>query len=138
MKNTQHGNEAYQRVPVLGQAAAGQSVEYLPTLSWRNVRLPSWAQLSDRFVLVEVCGNSLAGARIFNGNIVLVHLTDKVKLNEDLCAVLLNGAIFLKYVFLEENGRVRLEGKGDPNGVCLCDPDQVQIQGRVVRIEFEM
>lgn len=123
---------------MLGQAAAGQSVEYLPTLSWRDVRLPSWAQFSDRFVLVEVCGNSLTGARIFDGDIVLVHLTNKVRLGDDLCAVLLNGAMFLKYVFLEENGRVRLEGKGSHNGTCLCDPDQVQIQGRVIRVEFEM
>lgn len=133
MKNTQHGNGNYQRVPVLGQAAAGQSVEYLPTLKWRDVRLPSWAQPFDRFVVVEACGNSLTGAGILDGDFVLVHLTDKITLGQDLCAVLFNGAIFLKYVFLEDNGRVRLEGRG-MRKVCLCDPEQIEIQGKVVQI----
>lgn len=123
---------------MLCQAGAGRSVEYLPILKWRDVRLPSWARPQDKFVLVEVCGDSLTGARIQSGDLALVHLTKEITLRKDLCAILVHGAILLKYVFIEPDGRVRLEGKNARYKPRFYEPNQIEIQGRVVRIEFDL
>jgi SOS-response transcriptional repressor LexA len=132
------GTLQYVRIPVVAQLGAGKSVEYLPIVKFRDVRLPSWARVGDRFVIIEVCGDSLKKHRIFNGDFALVHLTKDIK-QGDLVGVLTPIGMLVKYVYLELDGHVRLESSDKKNYPPMWfELSEVEIQGKVVRIERDL
>lgn len=128
----------YVSVPVVGQVGAGRSVEYLPSVKLREVRLPSWARGYDRFVLIEVCGSSLKYHRIFNGDFALVHINAEVRPG-DLVAALTPEGMMIKYVYPDESGRVRLESANEAKFPAkIFEVNEVLIQGKVIRVERDL
>lgn len=125
----------YQRIPVVGQADAGRGVEFLPIVSFRDVRLPSWAKPSDRFVLANICGNSLRDKGIFDGDLALVHLTAQVFQGDLVIACCHGSEIVIKYFYLEQGGRVCLKSANRTYPPRYFESDQIEIQGKVIRIE---
>ena len=128
----------YEKIAVV-EMAAGSPVEYLPFVEWRDVRLPSWANEHDRFVVVRVCGDSLLNAErapVRNGDYALVHLTGDVR-DGDLAAVLTPEGMMLKFIHNEPGGRIRLD-PANPDYDSRCfEASEVTIQGRVIRTEHD-
>lgn len=119
--------------------AGGSPVEYLPFIQWRDVRLPSWASDSDRFVVVRVCGESLLYAErvsVRNGDYALVHLTQDVR-DGDLAAVLTPEGMCLKFIFREPGDSIRLESANSDFPTRYFSASDVLVQGRVVRTEHD-
>lgn len=121
-------------MPIVGQLAAGKSIEYLPIVRWRDVRLPRWAKQSDRFVVAEICGDSLSGVGVFDGDLALIHLTTEIH-QGDLAAILTPEGMLIKFVHVEDDGRVRLESASKNYPPRWFEATDVEVQGRVIRTE---
>lgn len=121
---------------VVGQVAAGSPVEYLPFLEWRDVRLPSWATEHDQFVAVRVCGESLTGIGVNDGDYAVVHLTGDVR-EGDLCAVLSPSGMMIKFIKRQTDNTICLESANPEYPPRFFDVEDVMIQGRVVRTEHD-
>lgn len=109
------------------------NVEYLPTVQWRDTILPDWATASDRFILSQVCGDSLTGIGINDGDFVLVYLTQQVY-EGDLVGVTTPAGFLVKFLSYTPDGSLSLRGTG-------IDCPQIfpakssRIEGRVIRKE---
>jgi repressor LexA len=132
------------RVPVVGRIVASAPVPVPPSdFSYYDAEsmvdvarslLPAREKGGDLFAL-EVQGNSMIDAMIFDGDIVIMKPAQEVR-NGDLVAIWLNDRdeTTLKYFFLE-NGRVRLQPANPTMGPIYVDnPAVVDIQGKVVMV----
>jgi repressor LexA len=128
----------YVRVPVVGQCAAGRGVEFLPIVQFRDVRLPSWARPSDRFVIANICGNSLSGKGIFDGDLALVHLTKYIQQGDLVVACCHGSEIVIKFFHAEQSGRICLSSANKKYEPRYFDAHEIDVQGRVVRIERDL
>lgn len=134
MQNGHPHKLEYKGVPVVGQIAAGSSIEFLPIMRFRDVRLPRWANAKDKFVIAEVCGDSLVERGVFNGDMALILLTHEIKQGE-LAAVRTPEGMLIKFVYEEADGRIRLESAHRNHPPRRFDAEDIEIQGRVVRTE---
>lgn len=125
-------------IPVVGQAAAGRGVEYLPIVSFREVRLPAWAKEGDRFVIANVCGNSLSEKGIYDGDCALVYLTKNVRQGDLVVACCHGSEIVIKFMYVENSGRVCLKSANKKFEPRYFEPDDIEIQGKVIRIERDI
>lgn len=115
---------------------SGASVDFLTTIRWREVRLPDWAKKSDRFILCEVCGDSLSGAGMVNGDYALVFLTTDIQ-DGDLVAALTPEGMLIKFFWQHYDGEIRLEGANPLCPARYYDPADINIQGKVLRPEWD-
>ena len=121
------------KLPIHGQLGAGTSVEFLPFVKWKQVSVPKWAKNSDKFVLSEICGDSLIGAGINDGDLALIYLTANIRAG-DLVAALTPEGMVVKYLaFLD--GKIRLESANPHYPPHDYDPADLNIQGKVIRTE---
>lgn len=132
------------RVPVVGRIVASEPVPVPPSdFSYYDAEsmvdvarslLPAREKGEQLFAL-EVQGNSMIDAMIFDGDIVIMKPAQEVR-NGDLVAIWLNDRdeTTLKYFFLE-NGRVRLQPANPTMApIYVDDPSVVDIQGKVVMV----
>lgn len=132
------------RVPVVGRIVASAPVpvppsdfSYFDAESMVDVArslLPAREKGGDLFAL-EVQGNSMIDAMIFDGDIVIMKPAKEVR-NGDLVAIWLNDRdeTTLKYFYLED-GRVRLQPANPTmSPIYVDDPAVVDIQGKVVMV----
>ena len=115
-------------LPLHGRIAAGMPLEALET----DRTLPVPAALlgpGDHYAL-EVSGDSMIEAGIFDGDYALVRRTDTARDGEIVVALVRNEEATLKYL-RRENGMIRLDpanGAYDPQ---VYRPDEVQVQGKL-------
>lgn len=132
------------RVPVVGRIVASAPAPVPPSdFSYYDAEtmvdvarslLPAREKGVDLYAL-EVQGNSMIDAMIFDGDIVIMKPAQEVR-NGDLVAIWLTDRdeTTLKYFFLE-NGRVRLQPANPTLGpIYIDDPAVVDIQGKVVMV----
>jgi SOS-response transcriptional repressor LexA len=98
------------------------------------VRLPNWARESDRFVLSEVCGDSLSGAGVYDGDYALIHLTREIQ-DGDLVACLVPSGMVIKFLRYEPNGTITLLSANSNYPSLSFEASDVLIQGKVIRTE---
>jgi repressor LexA len=115
-------------IPLHGRIAAGVPIEALES----DRMLPVPAALlgpGDHYAL-EVSGDSMIEAGIFDGDYALVKRTDVARDGDIVVALVRNEEATLKYL-RRENGLVRLDpanGAYDPQ---VYRPDEVQVQGKL-------
>lgn len=97
--------------------------------------MPDWARESDRFVLSEVCGDSLSGAGVYDGDMALIHLSATDIRDGDLVAALVDEGLLIKFFWNNYDGQIRLEGANPSWPVRYYDPQDITIQGKVIRTE---
>lgn len=127
------GNEnSIINIPMLGRIAAGTPIEALEDRS-AMVGVPSGMLGAGAHFALEVQGDSMINAGIFDGDIAIVKQCDTAE----------NGAIVVALVDGQEATLKRLRRKGasialepaNPNyKTRICGPDQVAVQGRLVGI----
>lgn len=119
-------------VPMIGRIAAGTPIEALEDRS-SCVGVPSDMLGAGQHFALEVQGDSMINAGIFDGDIAIVKQCDTAE----------NGAIVVALVDGQEATLKRLRRKGasialepaNPNyKTRICGPDQVAVQGRLVGI----
>ena len=107
-----------------------ENVEYLPTVQWKDAILPSWATASDRFMVSQVCGDSLAGVGIKDGDYVLIHLTQQV-LEGDLVGVTTPAGFLVKFLSYTPEGDLCLRG-ANADAPQTFPARSARIEGRII------
>ncbi len=114
-------------VPVIGRVAAGQPITAVENLEGYVSYLPRFGESGELFALT-VKGDSMVGAGIFNGDVVIVKRAPEVE-NGVIAVAMLDGEATVKTVYYEK-GHIRLQPQ-NPAYEPILAPD-VQILGRVL------
>lgn len=115
-------------IPLHGRIAAGMPIEALE--SDRSLPVPAALLGPGDHYALEVSGDSMIEAGIFDGDYALVKRTETARDGEIVVALVRNEEATLKYL-RRENGMIRLDpanGAYDPQ---VYRPDEVQVQGKL-------
>ncbi|KZY55230.1 repressor LexA [Erythrobacter sp. HI0063] len=115
-------------IPLHGRIAAGAPIEAIEGQS----SLPVPAALlgpGDHYAL-EVSGDSMIEAGIFDGDFALIRRTDTARDGEIVVALVDNEEATLKFL-RREGGRVRLDPANASYEAQIYNPAQVQVQGKL-------
>ncbi len=85
-----------------------------------------------------VGGNMLEGAYICDGDLITVHLTNKVANNDLVIAQPRGCAPVVKFFYREPTGRIRLEARHPDCLPLHYAPDEIRIIGRVHRVSRDL
>lgn len=132
--------EATSRVPLMGTIAAGQPIPVPTSDTWTSIPEET-LQLTDEVTrgkkgiyALRVKGFSLIDALVGDGDIVLVQQTSTVE-DGEMAAVWLKieQEVTLKKVY-HEAGRIRLQPANKEMEPMYYQPEDVEIQGRVIGV----
>ena len=128
-------------VPVIGQIAAGEPIPVPASDSWSTVAASDTIEVPQELVrgkkdiyALKVKGLSMIDALINDGDVVLLQFTNTVE-NGEMAAVWLKNEkrATLKKVFFSPE-RVRLQPANSQMQPIYADPENVEIQGKVVAV----
>ena len=129
------------QVPIIGQIAAGEPIP-VPTPDIWDV--PASSEILEvtrdltrgrrEVYALRVKGLSMVDALINDGDIVLMECVNRVE-NGEMAAIWLKAEkeVTLKK-FYAENGRIRLQPANSQMRPIYVEPDNVEIQGRVIAV----
>jgi repressor LexA len=118
-------------LPVLGFIAAGQPIEPFTDPNATFAVPPSMASTKKRCFVLQVKGDSMIEAGIFDRDYVVVEQCEQARDGEVVVALLDNGFATLKRYF-KESTRVRLEPANSTMSPIFVT--KVRIQGKVVGV----
>jgi repressor LexA len=128
-------------VPVIGQIAAGEPIPVPASDSWSSVASAETLEIPRDLVrnkedvyALKVKGLSMIDALINDGDIVLMQYANTVE-NGEMAAVWLKNEkkATLKKVYASP-GRVRLQPANSQMQPIYAQPDEVEIQGKVIAV----
>lgn len=128
------------RLPVISAIGAAKSFYEFPITEWRDTRPIPHSRQQDQFCASPVCGDSLNGDGIFDGDYVILRLTferHEIKQGQ-LVAVFTPYGLLLKHIYFTLNKKVRLVSANTEFEDILLDAEEVNVQGIVVRIERDL
>jgi repressor LexA len=129
------------RVPVIGRIAAGEPIPVPSAETWNNITSAETMDLTEGLTrgkrevyALRVKGTSMVDALINDGDIVLMEYTNTAE-NGELVAVWLKGEreATLKR-FYRERDRIRLQPANTAMKPVYAEPENVEIQGRVIAV----
>ncbi|GAA0279551.1 transcriptional repressor LexA [Alteraurantiacibacter aestuarii] len=115
-------------VPLHGRIAAGAPIEAME--DFQSLPVPAALLGAGDHYALEVSGDSMIEAGIFDGDYALVRKTSTARDGEIVVALIRNEEATLKYL-RHENGKIRLDpanGAYDPQ---IYDDSEVQVQGKL-------
>lgn len=116
-------------LPLVGRVAAG-----MPILAEQNIEdtftLPTEIASDSSSFVLEVHGNSMINAGIFNGDFIIVR-EQKSAMNGEIVVAMIDGEATVK-TFYKERGRVRLQPENDSMEPIYAD--NPTILGKVVAL----
>jgi repressor LexA len=128
-------------VPVIGHIAAGQPIPVPASESWSNTASAETLEVSQDLIrgkenvyALKVKGLSMIDALINDGDIVLMQYTNTIE-NGEMAAVWLKSEkkATLKRVYASPT-RIRLQPANSQMQPIYTEPDDVEIQGRVIAV----
>ena len=117
-------------VPVMGRIAAGTPIEAIQTHSHTIMVPPEMLGAGEHFAL-EVRGDSMIDAGIFDGDTVLIKKQDAASTGEIIVALVDDEEATLKRLRRKGN-TVALEAANPAYETRIFPPDRVKVQGRLV------
>ncbi|WP_338445294.1 transcriptional repressor LexA [Pelagerythrobacter marensis] len=115
-------------IPLHGRIAAGAPIEALEGQS--SLPVPAALLGPGEHYALEVSGDSMIEAGIFDGDFALVRRTDVARDGEIVVALVRNEEATLKYL-RRENGMIRLDPANGSYESQVYRPDEVQVQGKL-------
>jgi repressor LexA len=115
-------------LPLHGRIAAGAPIEALEGQS--TLPVPAALLGPGEHYALEVSGDSMVEAGIFDGDFALVRRTNTARDGEIVVALVRGEEATLKYLH-RENGRVRLDPANAAYDPQYYGPDEVEVQGRL-------
>jgi repressor LexA len=115
-------------IPLHGRIAAGVPIEALE--SDRTLPVPAALLGPGEHYALEVSGDSMIEAGIFDGDYALVRKTDTARDGEIVVALVRGEEATLKYL-RRDNGMVRLDPANAAYDPQVYRPDEVQVQGKL-------
>jgi len=129
------------QVPIIGQIAAGEPIPVPTPDTWDVVASSETMEVTEDLTrgregvyALKVKGSSMVDALINDGDIVLMEYVKTVE-NGEMAAIWLRDEkeATLKKVY-SEPGRVRLQPANSQMQPIYVEPDNVEIQGRVIAV----
>lgn len=129
------------QVPIIGQIAAGEPIPVPTPDTWDVTAAAETLEVPENLTqgrkgvyALTVNGSSMVDALINNGDIILMQYVNTVE-NGEMAAVWLKAEkeMTLKKVYLEP-GRIRLQPANSRMKPIYTEPDNVEIQGRVIAV----
>ncbi len=129
------------QVPILGQIAAGEPIPVLTPDTWDVTASAETLEITEDLTrgkkgvyALKVKGSSMVDALINDGDIVLMQYANVVE-NGEMAAIWLKAEkeATLKKVY-REPGRIRLQPANRRMKPIYTEPDNVEIQGRVIAV----
>lgn len=115
-------------IPLHGRIAAGVPIEAMETAAMLPV--PAALLGAGEHYALEVSGDSMIEAGIFDGDYALIRRTDTARDGEIIVALVRGEEATLKYLH-RENGRVRLDPANAAYEPQIYDPREVVVQGKL-------
>lgn len=115
-------------VPLHGRIAAGVPIEALEDS--RSLPVPAALLGAGEHYALEVSGDSMIEAGIFDGDYALVKRTSTARDGEIVVALIRNEEATLKYL-RRENGMIRLDPANAAYDPQIYRPDEVEVQGKL-------
>ncbi len=115
-------------LPLHGRIAAGAPIEALEGQS--TLPVPAALLGPGEHYALEVSGDSMVEAGIFDGDFALVRRTDTARDGEIVVALVRGEEATLKYL-RKESGMVRLDPANGAYEPQIYRPDEVQVQGKL-------
>ena len=129
------------KIPVIGQIAAGAPIPVPAPDTWDTTASSDILEVTEdltrgreKVYALKVKGLSMVDALINDGDIVLMQYVNVVE-NGEMAAVWLKNEkeVTLKKVYREQN-QIRLQPANDQMQPIYAEPDNVEIQGRVIAV----
>ena len=117
-------------IPVMGRIAAGTPIEAIQSHSHTIMVPPEMLGAGEHFAL-EVRGDSMIDAGIFDGDTVLIKKQDQASTGEIIVALVDDEEATLKRLRRKGN-TVALEAANPAYETRIFPPDRVKVQGRLV------
>ena len=115
-------------VPLHGRIAAGVPIEALE--GSQSLSVPAALLGAGEHYALEVSGDSMIEAGIFDGDFALVKRTSTARDGEIVVALVRNEEATLKYL-RHENGRIRLDPANASYDPQIYDDSEVAVQGKL-------
>ena len=115
-------------VPLHGRIAAGVPIEALEDS--RTLPVPAALLGAGEHFALEVSGDSMIEAGIFDGDYALVKRADTARDGEIVVALIRKEEATLKYL-RRENGKIRLDPANSSLVAQFYDDSEIQVQGRL-------
>ena len=115
-------------VPLHGRIAAGVPIEALE--GSQSLSVPAALLGAGEHYALEVSGDSMIEAGIFDGDFALVKRTSTARDGEIVVALVRNEEATLKYL-RHENGRIRLDPANASYDPQIYDDSEVEVQGKL-------
>ena len=125
-----HGSESVANIPVMGRIAAGTPIEAIQNHS-HNLSIPSQMLGAGEHFALEVKGDSMIDAGIFDGDTVLIHKQNTASSGEIVVALVDNEEATLKRLRRKGNS-IALEAANPAYETRIFGPDRVEVQGKLV------
>ena len=133
--------EAQLQVPIIGQIAAGEPIPVPASDTWDVIASSETLEVTKDLTrgrqgvyALRVKGSSMVDALVNDGDLVLMEYVNLVE-NGEMAAVWLKAekeATLKK--FYAEQGRIRLQPANSQMQPMYVEPDNVEIQGRVIAV----
>ena len=124
-------NEKEKNLPFLGRIAAGNPIEAI-TGSFEQISVPNYlVNNKDEHFTLEVTGDSMIDAGIYDGDIVVIRKTEVTDSGDIVVALIDQNEVTLKR-FRSLKNSIALEPANNNYKIRLFGEDRVKIQGRLV------
>jgi repressor LexA len=134
---TDKGWEAAGRIALMGRIAAGRGLEAVAVDEAYSLLAELLAARSGRrrYLLLRAVGQSMVGARIEDGDLLVVE-EDEAPLDGAVIVALLGDGeeVTVKRLYREERGTVRLRPENGDHEELVLPAEDVRVQGRVVHV----
>ena len=124
-------NENEKNLPFLGRIAAGNPIEAI-TGSFEQISVPTYLiNKKDEHFTLEVTGDSMVDAGIFDGDIVVIRKTETANSGDIVVALIDKNEVTLKR-FRSFKNSIALEPANKNYKIRIFGEDRVKIQGKLV------
>ena len=124
---TEHSNNNSIPIPILGKIAAGHPIEAI-TDNTNYIDIPQSLLGKGEYFLLEVEGDSMINAGIFDGDQVIIEKRNDAKNGEIVVALIDNNEATLKRIY-KRGQQLALQPENPAFKTVIYGPDRVQIQG---------
>ena len=124
---TKYSNNDSITIPILGKIAAGHPIEAI-TDNTNYIDIPQSLLGKGEYFLLEVEGDSMINAGIFDGDQVIIEKRNDAKNGEIVVALIDNNEATLKRIY-KRGQQLALQPENPAFKTVIYGPDRVQIQG---------
>ena len=126
-KKTEYSNSNSIPIPILGKIAAGHPIEAISD-NTNYLDIPQSLLGKGEYFLLEVEGDSMINAGIFDGDQVIIEKRNDAKNGEIVVALIDNNEATLKRIY-KRGQQLALQPENPDFKTVIYGPDRVQIQG---------